>query len=102
MVYTHVEDLALLLKPILHPIRLNIPCLLQSHILSIIDRRLSFAIRGAKSSQSATILHYHGVIDFRKNDDLIYNRITDAKVIELMEQLQQLFCGAETSTPSVQ
>lgn len=98
MVYAQVEDLALLLKSISHPIRLKILCLLQNQEMSVSEIRESFETSGANITQHLNILRNQGIIDFRKDANFIYNRIADDRVIELMKLLQQLFCSANHNT----
>lgn len=93
MVYNKVEDLALLLKSISHPIRLKILCLLQDQELSVSEIRSSVETSGANITQHLNILRNQGVIDFRKDSNFIYNRIADERIIELMKSMQQIFCG---------
>jgi len=92
MVYNQVEDLALLLKSIAHPLRLKILCLLQDQELSVSEIRVSVETSGANITQHLNILRNQGIIDFRKDANFIYNRISDERVLELMKTMQQLFC----------
>ncbi len=98
MVYKQVEDLALLLKSISHPIRLKILCLLQDRELSVSEIRAAVETSGANITQHLNILRNQGVIDFRKDANFIYNRIADERIIELMKTLQQLFCSASSDS----
>ena len=90
--YQQVEDLAMLLKSISHPIRLKILCLLQDQELSVSEIRESVETSGANITQHLNILRNQGVIDFRKDANFIYNRIADERIISLMQSLQQIFC----------
>jgi ArsR family transcriptional regulator len=96
MVYNQVEDLALLLKSIAHPLRLKILCLLQDQELSVSEIRDSVKTSGANITQHLNILRNQGVITFRKDSNFIYNRISDERIIELMKTMQQLFCSTTT------
>ena len=98
MAYKQVEDLALLLKSISHPIRLKILCLLQDRELSVSEIRNEVETSGANITQHLNILRNQGVIDFRKDANFIYNRIADERIIELMKTLQQLFCSASSDS----
>ena len=99
MVYNQVEDLALLLKSISHPIRLKILCLLQDQELSVSEIRDAVETSGANITQHLNILRNQGVIDFHKDANFIYNRIADERIIELMKTMQQIFCST-SSDPS--
>jgi ArsR family transcriptional regulator len=96
MVYNQIEDLALLLKSISHPIRLKILCLLQDQELSVSEIRDSVETSGANITQHLNILRNQGVNDFRKDANFIYNRIADKRIIELMKALQQIFCSVSS------
>jgi len=98
MVYNQVEDLALLLKSISHPIRLKILCLLQDRELSVSEIRDAVETSGANITQHLNILRNQGVIDFRKDANFIYNRIADKRIIELMKALQQIFCSKSSDS----
>ncbi len=98
MVYKQVEDLALLLKSISHPIRLKILCLLQDRELSVSEIRDAVETSGANITQHLNILRNQGIIDFRKDANFIYNRRADERIIELMKTLQQLFCSASSDS----
>jgi len=98
MVYNQVEDLALLLKSISHPIRLKILCLLQDRELSVSEIRDAVETSGANITQHLNILRNQGVIDFRKDANFIYNRIADERIIELMKTLQQIFCSSSSDS----
>lgn len=103
MVYNKVDDLAVLLKSISHPIRLKILCLLQNGELSVSEIREAVETSGANITQHLNILRNQGVIDFRKDANFIYNRIADERIIELMKTMQTLFCcasSAESKTKS--
>ncbi len=100
MVYNNIDELALLLKSISHPIRLKILCLLQSNELSVSEIRDSIETSGANITQHLNILRNQGVIDFRKDANFIYNRIADERIIELMKTMQELFCSKPPNTSS--
>ena len=95
MVYKQVEDLALLLKSIAHPIRLKILCLLPDRELSVGEIRDTVETSGANITQHLNILRNHGIIDFRKDANFIYNRIADKRIIELIKTMQSLFCSTD-------
>ncbi len=98
MVYHQVEDLALLLKSISHPIRLKILCLLQDSEMSVSEIRESVETTGANITQHLNILRNQGIIDFRKDANFIYNRIADERIIELMKTMQQIFCSRSSDS----
>ncbi|HEB49285.1 MAG TPA: ArsR family transcriptional regulator [Desulfobulbus sp.] len=92
-----VDELAGLLKAISHPIRLKILCLLQDSELSVSSIREEVKTTNANISQHLNILRNQGIIDFRRDANFIYNRISDRRIIELIKTLQHLFCTGEPS-----
>lgn len=94
--YNQVEDLALLLKSISHPIRLKILCLLQDQELSVSEIRDAVETSGANITQHLNILRNQGILAFRKDANFIYNRIVDERIIELMKTMHQIFCSASS------
>ena len=93
--YQQIEDLSRLLKSISHPIRLKILCLLQDQELTVGDLHREIRTTTANISQHLNILRNQGVIDFRKEANFIYNRISDQRIIELMKTMQTLFCTTD-------
>uniref|UniRef100_UPI00405635F0 ArsR/SmtB family transcription factor n=1 Tax=Candidatus Electronema sp. TaxID=2698783 RepID=UPI00405635F0 len=88
-----INELALLLKSISHPIRLQILCLLQDGELSVGELREGMATSGANISQHLNIMRNQGLIASRREANFIYNRIADQRIIELMQTMKQLFCS---------
>ena len=87
-----IEVISKLLKSMSHPIRLKILCLLQEDELSVGDIREQVKTTNANVSQHLNILRSQGIIDFRKDANFIYNRITDQRILELIGKMRQLFC----------
>ncbi|WP_446008277.1 ArsR/SmtB family transcription factor [Candidatus Electrothrix sp.] len=88
-----VDDLAVLLKSISHPIRLKILCLLQDRELTVSEIREEVETSGANISQHLNIMRNQGIIGSHKEANYIYNRIADERIIELMKTMKQLFCS---------
>lgn len=87
-----IDAMSKLLKSMSHPIRLKILCLLQDKEMSVGDIREQVKTTNANVSQHLNILRSQGIIDYRKDANFIYNRITDPRIIELMQTMQTLFC----------
>ena len=81
-----------LLKSMSHPIRLKILCLLQDKELSVGEIREKVKTTNANVSQHLNILRGQGIVDFRKDANFIYNRISDKRVLELIQKMRDLFC----------
>lgn len=87
-----IDAVSKLLKSMSHPIRLKILCLLQGKELSVGEIRDSVKTTNANVSQHLNILRSQGIIDFRKDANFIYNRITDKRILELIQKMHVLFC----------
>ena len=87
-----IDAVSKLLKSMSHPIRLKILCLLQDQELSVGEIRDSVKTTNANVSQHLNILRSQGIIDFRKDANFIYNRITDKRILELIQKMHTLFC----------
>ncbi len=88
----HIEAMSKLLKSMSHPIRLKILCLLQDKELSVGEIRDKVETTNANVSQHLNILRNQGIIDYRKDANFIYNRITDKRILELIQKMRSLFC----------
>ena len=89
---SEIAPLADLLKSIAHPIRLKILCLLQEKELTVSDIKEEVRTTNANISQHLSILRNQGIIDFRRDANFIYNRISDERVTELIKTLRNLYC----------
>ena len=87
-----IEAVAKILKSMSHPIRLKILCLLRDRELSVGDIRNEVETTNANVSQHLNILRNQGIIDFRKDANFIYNRISDKRILDLIMKMQKLFC----------
>jgi DNA-binding transcriptional ArsR family regulator len=87
-----VDAMSKLLKSMSHPIRLKILCLLQDKELSVGEIRDRVETTNANVSQHLNILRNQGIIDYRKDANFIYNRITDRRILELIQKMRSLFC----------
>ncbi len=87
-----IDAMSKILKSMSHPIRLKILCLLQDKELSVGDIRDQVETTNANVSQHLNILRSQGIVDYRKDANYIYNRITDKRIIELIQTMHKLFC----------
>jgi ArsR family transcriptional regulator len=87
-----IDSMSKILKSMSHPIRLKILCLLQDKELSVGDIRDQVETTNANVSQHLNILRSQGIIDYRKDANFIYNRITDKRILELIHTMRNLFC----------
>lgn len=86
-----IKDISRLMKSISHPIRFKILCLLQDEELSVGDLRDELQTTSSNITQHLNILRNQGIIDYRKDANYIYNRITDKRIIELIQKMRQLY-----------
>lgn len=89
---SQVDDIARLLKSIAHPIRLKILCLLQEGELTVGDMLAAIQTTNGNISQHLAILRNQGIIASRKDASYIYNCIADPRVLDLIKNMQDLFC----------
>ncbi len=87
-----IDAMSKLLKSMSHPIRLKILCLLQDKELSVGEIRDQVQTTNANVSQHLNILRGQGIIDYRKEANFIYNKITDKRILELIQKMRTLFC----------
>ena len=87
-----IEAMSKLLKSMSHPIRLKILCLLQEGEMSVGDIRAEVKTTNANVSQHLNILRNQGIIDYRKDANFIYNKITDPRILQLIQKMRVLFC----------
>jgi ArsR family transcriptional regulator, virulence genes transcriptional regulator len=92
MEYKEIEQLSDLLKSISHPIRLKILCLLEEREMTVGEIRDNVQTTHANISQHLSIMRNQGIIDFRKDANFIYNRISDGRITELIKHLRAIFC----------
>jgi ArsR family transcriptional regulator len=90
-----ISDLAILLKSISHPFRLQILCLLQDKEMTVGEISKTIKTTDANISQHLSILRHQGIIGTRKEANFIYNRIIDDRFTSLIEIMQGLFCKIE-------
>jgi ArsR family transcriptional regulator len=88
-----IDNLAVLLKSISHPIRLKILCLLQDNELTVSEIREEVATSGANISQHLNIMRNQNIVVSRKEANFIYNSIADKRITELMKTMKHLFCS---------
>ena len=86
------EAVSALLKSISHPLRLKILCFLQDGEKTVGEIQAEVLTTNANISQHLTKLRNQGVITSRKEANFIYNRISDERVVDLVNAMQRLFC----------
>lgn len=86
-----LEHAALALKAMAHPLRLRILCTLVDHEASV--QRIAEAVGTSQSnaSQHLGMLRDHGVLRSRRDANYVHYRIADARMVELIGLMRDLF-----------
>jgi len=87
-----INTIATLLKSMAHPIRLEILCRLREGELSVADLQSTAQTTGGNLSQHLAILRNQGIITCRREANFLYNRISDERILALMNSLQAIYC----------
>ena len=90
----HIELAARVLKSISHPLRLKILCVLgntESCVQAIVD---DVGTSQSNISQHLAILRNKGVLVTRKDANRVYYRIGDARILQLIGMMREVFCGS--------
>ncbi|WP_254436082.1 ArsR/SmtB family transcription factor [Ruegeria arenilitoris] len=85
------------LKTMAHDGRLQILCLLLGGEKSVGEIQDTLSIRQAAASQQLTRLRLSGLVDTRREGKCIYYRVTDARVLAVVELLYDLFCSEDAA-----
>ena len=91
-----INTIAALLKSMAHPIRLEILCRLQEGELTVADLQSAVGTTGGNLSQHLAILRNQGIVTCRREANFLYNRISDQRILALMNSLQTIYCQAQT------
>lgn len=85
-------DVALLLKQLSHPQRLLILCSLAEGEKSVGEIEEACGASQSAVSQFLKGMRLEGLIDSRREGKLVYYKIEDKRVLELMKSLYEIFC----------
>jgi ArsR family transcriptional regulator len=84
------------LKAMAHPLRLKILCILgDAKETSVQDLVTAVGTSQSNISQHLSILRDKGIVDSRKDANKVYYRISDERIMRLMESMRMAFCSAE-------
>ena len=89
----HIETAARALKSIAHPLRLKILCVVgdqEACVQEIVD---AVGTSQSNISQHLAILRDKGVLVTRKDANRVYYRVGDARVLQLIGMMREVFCG---------
>ena len=78
-------------KALAHPTRIRILELLEAGEKSVSELQVELAAEGSSASQQLAILRMKNLVDTRKSGNLIYYRLRDPRISELLEVARQVF-----------
>lgn len=87
-----IEQASRSMKAISHPLRLKILCILGEKEVSVQDIVESVGTSQSNISQHLAILRDKGVLKTRKDANKVYYRIGDARVLQLIKMMRDVFC----------
>ena len=89
----HIEQAARALKAIAHPLRLKILCVVggrEACVQEIVD---AVGTSQSNISQHMAILRDKDVLVTRKDANRVYYRVGDARTLQLVGMMREVFCG---------
>jgi DNA-binding transcriptional ArsR family regulator len=89
----HIEVAARALKAIAHPLRLKILCVVGDHEACVQEIVEAVGTSQSNISQHLAILREKGVLLTRKDANRVYYRIGDARTLQLIGMMREVFCG---------
>ena len=92
----HIETAARALKAISHPLRLKILCVVGGQEVCVQDIVEAVGTSQSNISQHLAILRDKGVLNTRKDANRVYYRIADARTLQLIALMREVFCTTPT------
>lgn len=89
----HIEQAARAMKAMSHPLRLKILCVLGDKEVSVQDIVEYVGTTQSNISQHLAILRDKGVLRSRKDANRVYYRVGDARTLQLIGMMREVFCG---------
>lgn len=87
-----IQQAALAIKAIAHPLRLKILCVLGDQEISVLDIVEQVGTSQSNISQHLAILRDKGVLATRKDANRVYYRIGDMRTLKLIGMMRDVFC----------
>ena len=87
-----IQQAALAMKAIAHPLRLKILCVLGDQEVSVQDIVSRVGTSQSNISQHLAILRDKGVLTTRKDANRVYYRIDDLRTLKLVGMMRDVFC----------
>ena len=88
-----IQQAALAIKAIAHPLRLKILCVLGDQEISVQDIVEQVGTSQSNISQHLAILRDKGVLVTRKDANRVFYRIGDMRTIKLVSMMRDVFCS---------
>jgi ArsR family transcriptional regulator len=89
----HIELAARVMKAMSHPLRLKILCVLGANEVSVQDIVEAVGTSQSNISQHLAILRDKGVLRARKDANRVYYRVGDARTLQLLGMMREVYCG---------
>jgi ArsR family transcriptional regulator len=89
----HIEQAARAIKAMSHPLRLKILCVLGSREISVQEIVDLVGTSQSNISQHLAVLRDKGVLRTRKDANRVYYRVGDARTLQLISMMREVFCG---------
>ena len=87
-----IQQAALAIKAIAHPLRLKILCVLGDQEISVQDIVEQVGTSQSNISQHLAILRDKGVLATRKDANRVFFRIGDLRTLKLVVMMRDVFC----------
>ncbi|WP_457666637.1 ArsR/SmtB family transcription factor [Thiolapillus sp.] len=87
-----IERASRALKAMSHPLRLKILCTLGEDEVSVHDIVAKVGSSQSNISQHLAILRDKGILDARKDANRVFYRVADARTLQLIDMMRQVFC----------
>lgn len=89
----HIDLAARALKAIAHPLRLKIMCVVGDQEVCVQEIVEAVGTSQSNISQHLAILREKGVLLTRKDANRVYYRVGDARTLQLISMMREVFCG---------
>ncbi|HEX5338006.1 MAG TPA: metalloregulator ArsR/SmtB family transcription factor [Gallionella sp.] len=87
-----IQQAAMAIKAIAHPLRLKILCVLGDREISVQDIVEQVGTSQSNISQHLAILRDKGVLATRKDANRVFYRIGDLRTLKLVGMMRDVFC----------
>ena len=89
----NIEQAAVAMQAMSHPLRIKILCLLSSGEMMVTDIIDAVGSTQSNVSQHLAILRACGMINSRKQATKVLYRIADARILKMISLTRDIFCG---------